>query len=177
MNGEEIMGDAVKKIVEEADRIEENCNYSAVQHFIAATYWRHTHLIMGGTATILAAISSIRAFNDLPTGITGTLAAIAAIFAGLMTFLDPKRKADAHHAKGVAQDKIRADARILKNVEALATPSESELTAKLKAISDRKFDADAELPPVPGGWIYKRAKKEIEEGRRTHRIEEAPPDH
>ena len=165
------MGNRRQEISDEAERINESCELSFVQHFIVSKWWRSSHFVLGIVATVLATVSTALAFNNEHAVLTGILTTVVAILVGLVTFLKPKDHADLHHWKGVKHQQLSAKARMLTKIDAPYSDDEGTLEAQLKALSDAKFALDREAPATPGGIFYKLAKTSVEKGETQFRVE------
>jgi hypothetical protein len=157
------MANASDEIIKEANRISEGTDYTSVQHFIAAKQWRNTHLCIGITAMIFAVIVTALSFSPAPNWIAGSLGIFVAILTGLLTFLNPKDRAEEHQRKGVELQYIRDEARILENIDSVQM-NDDELNAQLIKLRERKFKTDLANPSTPGGSIFRKAKKSVVDG-------------
>ena len=165
------MSELRHEIKNEAGRIMESVELSFVQHFIVAKWWRRAHFVMGVLATVGATTSTALTFAETAPLVNAIIGLSVAILAGLITFLNPKYHADAHHQKGVDLQQLAARARMLINIECQETGSDSDLKSSLKALSDRKFDLDKNSPATPGGVFYRLAKKSVTSGETKHDVD------
>ena len=165
------------KALDEAYRIQESCELTFLQHFIAAKWLRRIHWIMGIAATIGATITTALIFANAETLVSGIFGLGVAILAGLMTFLDPMDQAEKHHGKGVNYQQLMANARIFVNVQSLELGDEEGFTAHLLDLTNRKFDLDRKLPVSPSGIFYWAAKRAIEMGETKFSVDEKSDSH
>lgn len=160
------------EISNEACRIQESCELTSLQHFIAGKFWRRIHLVMGVAATIGATVTTALIFTNDETLVSGVFGLCVAILVGLMTFLNPKEHAENHHEKGVDYQQLVANARMLVRIKLPEFGYNEELETHLQGLSDRKFDLDRKSPVAPGGVIYWRAKVAIKKGETKFRVDE-----
>ena len=106
-----------EKIVNEAQRIEEDSLYSAKGHFYAAQFWESFHLWVGVPTSIIAAIAGTSALNEAHI-LAGVLAMLVAGLTAIITFVNPNEKANAHHTAGNAYNSLNNDSRIFHDIEA-----------------------------------------------------------
>jgi hypothetical protein len=154
------------EIIKEADRINEDSEHSAKSHFEAARIWGNFNLCIGVPATILAAaagISKIPNYNTL-------FAIIAAILAGLMTFLNPTGKATKHHNAGTQYNALRNDTRIFINITCRDQIGIEETRKQLEKLNRRRNTLNTKSPRIPR-WAYLIGKKRIREGEAKYRID------
>jgi hypothetical protein len=157
---------------DESCRIQESCELTFVQHFIAEKWWRRTHWIMGIAATIGATVTTALIFVNDGTPVSGIFGLVVAILAGLMTFLNPRDQAEKHHEKGVDYQQLVTNARVLVNIHLQETGDQKDFNARLQGLTDRKFELDRKLPVAPSGMIYWLAKRAVERGETKFSIDE-----
>jgi hypothetical protein len=155
--------------VKEADRIEEDCLYSAKSQWEAARGLGWLHLALGIPATIAAALAGVSIATD-DKAIGALLAVATAVLTGLLTFLDPKGKANLHRDAGAAYKAISNDARIFREISCVGDTAIAELEGRLEALNKRRNESNSSSPQ-PGWWAFRRAKKGIERGDAKYRIE------
>lgn len=102
------MSDPLKEICREAERLEEDVLFAEKQHFSMATVWRRIHLLLGVPSAILAALAGVSALKSYPA-LAASLAMTSAVLTALLTFLDPKKNASAHHNAGVSCSSLRGE--------------------------------------------------------------------
>src|SRR5687768_11958931 len=90
----------------EADRIEEDCLYSAKGHFESARIWGRMNLWLGIPAAALGAFAGITGFKDMPE-VAGGLAVFAAAFTAVLPFLKPSERAAAHQRSGTLFNSLK----------------------------------------------------------------------
>lgn len=166
------MKTAHDEISDEACRIQESCELTFVQHFIAEKWWRRIHWIMGITATIGATVTTALIFVDDETPTGGIVGLSVAILVGLMTFLNPRDQAERHHEKGVDYQQLVASARMLVKIQLLESDDQEEFFAQLQGLTDRKFNLDRKPPAAPSGMIYWLARRAIETGETKFSVDE-----
>jgi hypothetical protein len=153
----------------EAERIEEDAEYSHKGHYFAAERWGHVRYWLGAPTALAAALASAFIFYSVP--VVGTVGAlIATLLATLMTFLDPAGRAAQHSAAGGAYLELRNQTRIFRDIELLDPGNPERLRERLLGFDATRNRLNQTCPKVPGG-SYKRAKRAIEDGQTRHRVD------
>ena len=150
------------KIVEEAQRVENDTLYSAKSHFEAANGWKNFHIFMGIPTVIFSAIAGASAFSqfDNHNSIAGVLAILVAALTAVSTFLNPNEQADAHQNVGNRYNALRNRARTFYTIDDLIETSDQELVKQVKELIKQRDELNESSPPIPR-WAYKKAKREI----------------
>jgi hypothetical protein len=156
-------------IIKEADRIEEDTLYSAKSQWETARELGWLHLALGIPATITAAVAGISIVSDDKV-IGAIFAGASAVMTALLTFLDPKSKANAHRQAGGIFKAISNDARVFREVTCQGATPVSELEAMLGKLNQRRNDGNASAPQ-PTRWAFARARKGIEKGEAKYRAD------
>jgi len=162
-------------IIEEAQRIEENCSLTAKAHFEAARVWGSCDLSTGVVVAILAAIAGALALaqfdpQELFNVIIGITSIVVAVLAGVSAFLRPNEKALTHHQAGTNFDSLLTRTRMFRSIECWQVESEEILTKKLETLSEERsrLNSTSRQPPR---WAYKRAKKGIDAGEASYAVD------
>lgn len=169
---EEISSKTKSAIIDEAKRIEENCQYTAKGHFEAAQFWSKFHLWIGIPSFVLAGISGAFAFAQFlySNVLSGSLSLIVVVLTSITTFLNPKDRANYHLNAGNNYDSLLTKVRIFWTIDCKGEDSDSVLAAKLKDFSDERDKLNRECIQVPKG-AYKKAKEGIEAGETTYKVD------
>jgi len=163
--------DLKKLILKEADRIEEDCTYSAKGHMNAAATWRRVNYYLGIPATALTALAGATASNTiLSNDYTPFIAFLSTIITAILTFIKPNEKADLHSKSGSALNSLKNNTRIFKEIEILRIDDFDLLEKRLRALSDERNKLNKESLSIPY-FAYKKAHKGIVKGESTYRTD------
>lgn len=166
--------ESVQELKLEAMRIEEDADYSGSGHLEAACIWNRVHFGVGVPNTIFAVAAGVLAAKG-QIDIAVACSIIAAILAGLITFIGPKDRADRHSRVGNAYKALRNDGRVFHNIRTKESHSKSELSRILDELVARRTALNIESPVIPE-IAYRRAKKLIEAGSTSYKVDRAPED-
>ncbi|WP_206955954.1 SLATT domain-containing protein [Trinickia acidisoli] len=159
----------ISALSREAKRLEEDATYSSKGHFNAEDSWMLRNYWLGVPATILAALAGATLFKSYPE--LASLSALAAsLLTGLMTFLKPNERAAMHRAAAGQFLSLRNQARFFREIELLQTDGLDELRDRLKALSTMRNELNDKSPSIPR-WAFVAARKGIEEGEATHKVD------
>ena len=162
--------DAVKK---ETQRIIEDTLFSAKRHFESARIWSLMHFGLGLPTAVLAAIASASAFKE-NTSLAGFLAIAVTALTALMTFLNPNKRANAHHMAGNKYNALRNQARIFCEIDLTAGDQQNDISKKIKELAKERDDLNQSSPQT-FKWAYKRAKAAIEAGEADYAADQCEP--
>jgi hypothetical protein len=168
---EPVKSDVKGAVEREADRIEEDCLFSAKGHFESARLWGRWNLILGISATVLGAAAGVSAFKSNPE-LAGYLAFASAAVTGLLTFLKPSDRAAAHHAAGTQFTSLKNRARVFREVELRTQDRPAALTKLLKRLSESRNSLNESSPQVLRA-AFERARRGIEAGEAAYRADGA----
>ncbi|MBW9267385.1 MAG: SLATT domain-containing protein [Candidatus Thiodiazotropha sp. (ex. Lucinisca nassula)] len=161
--------DLLQAMQAEAERIEEDAEYSLKGHFFAAERWGQWRYWIGIPTALAAAISSALTFADQT--LAGAILAMAAtVLATLMTFLNPAERAAQHKAAGSAYLELRNRARIFRQVELVDAQDLSSLKIPLQELDEVRNQLNRTSPKIPQ-QDYDRAKQAIEDGQAIYRVD------
>lgn len=158
--------DRNKNVIDEALRIEEDCEHSAKRHFNASGRWETYNLWLGIPTAILTAIASVSAFNEYPN-FAGYLALIASALTAVLTFLKPSERSQKHQTVGNQYLALRNKTRLFRT---LSADNSEKAVSTLKEFSELRD----ELNQTPLKTIredYEVAKKDIDEGRAKYQVD------
>lgn len=165
--------------ITELNRLEENTTFTAKGHFAAAETWQRIQLALGCVGAIVSAAVGAKSIGDagLPTTWLALFSILSAILFSLLAFLRPDKQSQSHWNAGNNYLSLSEDARRLRqivlapNINRKAT-IESKLYLEFRQLCDRKTQYDKASPQF-GGWSYRRARRRIESGETTNRIDES----
>lgn len=157
------------ELVAEADRIEEDCTYSAKGHFESARIWGAWNLKLGIPAVILAALAGGSGFSNHPE-LAGALAIASAAVTAVLTFLKPSERAASHQQAGNAYNALKNQARFFKQIEAASGDSQQSLRDWLREISEARNTLNKSAPEIPRP-AFEQARKGIEAGEADYRAD------
>ena len=156
------------EVKNEAQRIAEDSINSAKSQFNAGARWLRVHYYLGLPAAVLAALASASAFNEYAQ-LAGAISIIVAALTAVVTFLDPNGKSVIHKASGDKYLKLRNSSRRFHNIE-IDVLAESEILAKIQELSQQRDELNETSPMIPN-WAFKKAKKGIDDGESTYKID------
>lgn len=161
----------LQKMVQEIQRIEEDCTYSCKGHFNAAEDWKRWNLILGLPAAVVTAIAGATAFSDQAFW-AGILASIGTALTATLTFLKPSDHASTHKSYGDQFLSLRNAARIFREIELVSTTEQDiqALKKRLLELSVKKDELNQTAPVIPRK-AYELARKDIEEQRHQHAVD------
>lgn len=162
----------LQKMVLEIQRIEEDCTYSYKGHFNAAEDWKSWNLVLGLPAAVVTGLAGATAFADQAMW-AGILAIIGTAMTTTLTFLKPSDHATSHKAFGDQFLGLRNAARIFREIELISTEDQDlqALKKRLRELSVKKDELNQTAPVIPRK-AYELARKDIEEGRHQHAVDQ-----
>lgn len=162
------------EIIKEALRIEEAASISGKSHYNDSSYWGFCNLALGLPTTILSGVVAVKSFAqmDSTNNIAGVIAIIIAVLSGLMTFLDPTKRAATHQKAGSEYSTLENRVRLFRTVDCWGKDSDAVLTTKIKEFSEKKNKLNADNPqPSPLGYIM--AKRGIKKGEAAYKVDDS----
>lgn len=160
---------SLEPIEKEAARVAEDSLYSAKAHFEAGRRWGKIHLAMGLPIALLAGIAGVSALSGMPR----TAAVVAFVVAGLtgvMTFLNPERRAASHDTAGTQYLSLRNSLRFFKSID-LPRMNDQAAVDGLKELANHRDGLNESSPPIPR-WAFQAARKGIESGEGDHAVDD-----
>jgi hypothetical protein len=156
-----------ERIRAEAKRISDASLLAAERHYAAETPWYNWNYILGVPSTILAALAGAAAFSKLNHSeiVAGSISIVVAILSSLTTFLDPHKKATAHHQSAKDYEALYHNAGFFYRVQSLGEKVEpTKLEQKLETLVSKLNELNRNSPAIPGS-AYKIANQKIKENR------------
>jgi hypothetical protein len=157
----------------EADRIEEDCTYSAKGHFESARIWGRWNLWVGIPAAVLGAFAGVSGFSDLPE-LAGGLAVFSGALAALLTVLKPSERASSHQKAGALYNSVKNRARFFREVDLTSGARPAVLRKRLRQLAEER-NALSEASPEILRPAFEKARKGIESGEATYRADSSRP--
>src|SRR5688572_12946023 len=108
----------IGRLITEAQRIQEDALYFSKSHLEESRRLRWVHLAVGIPAAATAGLAGVSAISNQPVAAV-LLATISAVASALLTFLNPKENAAAHHAASTAFKDLFNRARIFHEIDAI----------------------------------------------------------
>ena len=139
--------------------------YSSKSHFEAARRWSRVHLWMGVPTAILAGVAGVSALSEAEL-VAAAVAFLVAGFTGVITFLNPERRAANHQGAGTQYSALRNQLRIFRELE-IEQLDEATVIERLKEFGERRDALNESSPPIPR-WAFIGARKGIEGGEAEH---------
>ena len=164
------MDNLKQKLAAEAHRIEEDTDHSSKGHFNAADRWGGYHLWIGVPAAITAAIAGAAAFKECPE-LAGSLAILSTALTTVLTFLKPSERAENHKAVAGQYLALRNRARIFREIELEEVQDLAIAKKQLLDLAAHRDDLNESSPGIPR-QDYENAKRDIDEGRSRHQVDE-----
>lgn len=166
----------MEKIRNEAKRIEEDSLHSAKGHFYTAQSWSNINLWLGCFSAFFSAIAGASAmsqfcYHDI---LAGGLSMIVAGLTAIITFINPNEKASTHQKAGNNYSALRNDIRIFYDIE-IDKADDEQTVGELKKLNDRRNKLNIESYQIPK-WAFKNAKKGIEAGEASYKIDDEKKD-
>jgi hypothetical protein len=156
-------------LAEEADRIEEDCTYSAKGHYESARIWGRWNLGIGLPAAVIAAGAGFSGFSGMPE-LAGALAVLSGTLTSILTFLKPSERSSAHLKAGAQYNSLKNRARLYKNVELPSGKTSRVLVRRVQQLSEDRNSLNEASPEIlrPG---FIRARHGIESGQSQYRVD------
>jgi len=157
----------------QATRIEEDSSYSSQRHFNVGSALRAFHYTAGMTIAVLGGVGAYSLV--VPGEVSATLGGLSALLAGAIAlafvFLNPGEAALIHYQAGNDYLCLRKDALYFLDV-GIRDPGRG-MEDKARSVEGLRNRAK-ELDRVHGNlytprWAYVRARRDIQEGRTSHR--------
>jgi hypothetical protein len=143
----------IETLKTETEQLRNKSLTAAERHYAAETPWYHANYWFGIPAIMLAGVAGAAAFAKLdPTGIvSGVISTVVAVLSGLMTFLDPSKKADTHHRFAKAYERLYHETGFFSRVALHAeTTPVSDLEKQLLALTAKFMDLNTTSPAISG---------------------------
>ena len=163
------MSDLTHKLVAEALRTEEDCNYSSKGHYYDSKRWIKYHLLAGLPASILSAAAGVSAFNS-ETLIAGISALLATVLTTTLTFLKPSERAENHRSAAGQYLALRNQTRMFREIDLEETGFTPSTKARLAEFAKKRDELNQTCPAITQK-SYKLAKKDIDAGYSTHQTD------
>ncbi|MGN8225536.1 SLATT domain-containing protein [Gracilimonas sp. BCB1] len=157
------------RIIDEAHRIEEDVDHSARSHFNAGNRWKRYHYTIGLPSALAVALSG-GAYIGEETVLAIILAAVSTALTTTLTFLKPSEKSELHKSAGNQYLKLRNQTRIFREIDLGKSFDEGFAKDRIKELAEIRDDLNQNSPSI-SRKDYELAKKDIDEGRSTHRID------
>jgi hypothetical protein len=149
----------------EADRVAELCLVMSQAHFRAAAHWRRWRDVLGLPAVLLAALTSVAAFSQVPNSgvLAGSIAVVVALLTAANSYMDPSKKAEKYWAAGVAYRVLRDQTVRFRTIQAVDVSLADEVVARtLEELASRLDQLHSESPVADAdlqGFLYQLANE------------------
>lgn len=161
--------DLLLRLAREAERLEEDCLYSAKGHFEAARPWRGWNLGLGLPSVLLATLSAWSGFKAMPE-VAGALALASGAVTAVLTFLKPGDRAAAHQKAGTLFNSLKSRARLFREVEIAAGSPPAASVKRLRRLTDTRNALNEASPDIPRA-AFERARRGVEGGEAAYRVD------
>jgi hypothetical protein len=158
---------------DEALRIEEDAEYTAVVQFLAAQRNRAAHFWLGVPSAAFAAAAGAIALSGGSLGWAGALALASTLLTSVHTFVNPERRSATQHRLGVEYRALQSETRLFRTIE-LERLTDEERMARLAALSARRAELNRQGSAVPDR-LFKKAQKKIGRGDTRHSVDASSP--
>ncbi|HEY9826674.1 MAG TPA: SLATT domain-containing protein [Stenomitos sp.] len=160
------MPNALERIRNEAKHIHGASYWAAERHYAAETPWYQANYWLGVPSVILAAIASASAFSNWKSGVAAGILSIAvAVLSSLNTFLNPNKKANAHHSSAKADESLYHAVGYFYRIESLKDGANvTELEKRLTKLSKDLDDLNKNSSEL-SGRAYRIAEEKIKNNR------------
>lgn len=158
-----------RAVARELEDLSEDILWTEKVHFAHAEAHARINLWLGLTSTISASIAAATVLTEAAPVVTGAAALIAAITAGLLTFLKPQEAELRHLTAGRQLNALRVRARQMIRIDlATSAPDDPRSWRALPAeVASEKAKIDGEAPAL-SGRAFDRARTKIEAGHFEH---------
>ena len=164
--GGDVVPNALERIRNEAKHIHGASYWAAERHYAAETPWYQANYWLGVPTVVLAAIASASAFSNWKGGVAAGLLSIAvAVLSSLNTFLNPNKKANAHHSSAKAYESLYHAAGYFYRIESLKDGANvTDLEKRLAKLS-KDLDELNKNSLALSGQAYRVAEEKIRKNR------------
>lgn len=152
------------KIIEQANKISDDCEYSSASNFELGRVWDIWNNTLGISSTILSSVAAYFAVTEEQSSITIFASMAATVFAAVLTFLKPSEKASAYREFGNRYRSLRNKARVFSSIDCLQDNEYESLRKKLDKIMIEKEELNLGNPVIPR-WAFRSAQKSLDEKR------------
>ncbi len=159
----------IENIKQEAERLKEDCIYSAKGHFESAKFWRRLYywLMIFSILSLCLSFTLTLLDSQLCTVICGIISSFITV---ILIFLNPQEKYLSHQNNGNKFLSLRNQIRIFNDIEIKNSNYIDEYTKRLIEFSkERNSLNENSLPIAETG--YKNAKKQIEEETHIYEVD------
>lgn len=148
------------RVLKEARRIEEDALYTYKAHYNTSDKFSRWHYRVGILSVVASSLSPLPCFQDW-NWLLIIFAVIAAVSAGILTFVKPDENSALHKKFAGQYHTLRNDIQVFCEVE-LTGLTEEDATLRLKEFNDRRNQLNEEAPTC-GRRSYEKAKYDIED--------------
>lgn len=143
----------------EAHRITQQSLVAAERHYAAETPWYHMNYVLGVPSTLFAALAAASAGEYKQVAVVAGV--LAAALTALLTFLDPHKRASAHHSVGRNFEALYNAAGFFERFELCAGGSDAvSLHTKLQKL-DAQFHELLNSSPAVSPRAQAEAKQKV----------------
>lgn len=135
-----------RSLTEEVQQLADEVLYTEKTHLAAAERKSRVHLVLGLLASVASAAAAASILVDVKP-VTGSLALIAAVASGIVTFMKSDSTASQHLAAGRQLAGLRVKLRHLLKLDIGRLPDD-EVRANIEQLATSKGDIDLSSPPT-----------------------------
>lgn len=163
-------------IATEADRLEENCTFSAQRHFETQTFWGRVRDGLGLILTLSSATAAVNAFASIfGAWVTVAAAAIATLLSVIVSYFSPGRRASEHRSAGDAYLALQGRLRRFRTITVPHGDADAgHLEELLNDLASQVDTLNAGSPSTPP-WAYRAARNNIRRGQTSFRADRGRP--
>lgn len=158
------------KIIDELQRLEEDCTHSGKAHFNACDRWNSWNYIFGIPSVILSAAAGTAFFEDY-TVAAGIMSVSVTVLTALMTFLKPSERATSHKNSGDQYLALRNDSRVFRTITLLTLEDSASLEG-MAGLTTRRNELN-QASYMFSERDFRKAKAGIDAGQGLHKVDKA----
>lgn len=162
-------------IIDQADRIREDCDFSSQRHFNTGAFFKVLYYAFGVVVAILGSLGGAALLA--PSAISAPIGAVASLSAagvvGVSTALSPGQASADHYRAGNDYLALRKEAIAFLDLD-VRKPSESDdlLEGRVRQLRERAVSLDKTYSDLyTPKWAYRAAKENIRRGQTTHMVD------
>ena len=139
-----------QNILNEAKRIEQDCQSAATSHHAMANRYERLHWYIGIPTMVLAIIAGSMALSPFENlhMIGGIVAIISAGFATAMLFIHPNAQANIHRHVASRYNTLQNNTRLFYEIEGEGLESDVELTSRINELSAMRDELNLMSPAI-----------------------------
>ncbi len=162
-------------VVNQAQRIREDCDYSSQRHFNTGAFFKVLYYVLGVVVAVLGSLGGAtllapRAIS-VPLGAIASLGAAAVV--GVSTALSPGQTASSHFRAGNDYLALKKEAIAFLDLDVRKPGAvDDSLEAQVRRLRERAVSLDETYSDLyTPEWAYRAARENIRRGQTTHLVD------